>query len=111
MSDAIRYFFDEHIDPDVADGVRALGIDALTVQDAGRCGIADPDQLTVAESEGRVMVTLDADYLVLHAAGAPHAGIAWVPAKKCGTGYLVSALALLHGACTPAELRNHVEYL
>ena len=47
-------------------GLRRRGIDVLTAQDAGRCGTPDPDQLTFAAAEGRVLVTFDTDFLALH---------------------------------------------
>ena len=111
MADPVRYFFDQHIDPAVATGLRRLEIDVLTAQDAGRCGFDDADQLAFATAEGRVVVTFDTDYLVLHAAGTQHAGIAWAPYGKHAVGYLVGALEILYGAMTADEMLNHVEYL
>ena len=41
MSEAIRYYFDEHIDPAIAVGLRRCGIDVLTAREAGRLGHDD----------------------------------------------------------------------
>jgi predicted nuclease of predicted toxin-antitoxin system len=57
---------DQHFPVAVTDGLRRLGIDVLTTQDAGRCGLPDADQLAFAATEGRVMVTFDSDFLALH---------------------------------------------
>ena len=111
MGDPVRFYLDEHTDPAVADGVRRLGIDVLTAGEAGRLGYEDPDQLAFATAEGRVMVTFDTDYLVLHTAGTPHAGIAWAPAKKHAIGYVVDALEVIHGVFTAADMIDRLEYL
>lgn len=57
------------------------------------------------------MVTFDTDFLVLHQAGAQHAGIAWCPAQKYSVGQLIQALLLVHGILASESMRNHVEYL
>lgn len=62
MAEPIRFFFDQHIWASVAQGLRRQGIDVLTAQDAGRCGLPDPDQLAFATAEDRVMVSFDPDY-------------------------------------------------
>lgn len=111
MADAIRFYLDQQQSPAVAAGLRARGIDVLTAHEAGRCGFSDLDQLAFAAAEGRVLVTFDTDFLVLHANGESHAGIAWCPATKYSVGQLIDALTLVHGAMTPAEMVNHVEYL
>lgn len=77
MPEPIRYYFDQHYPHPVADGLRRRGIDVLTAQDAGRCGLPDTDQLAFAAAEERVMATFDPDYLALHQSGIAHAGIAW----------------------------------
>ena len=47
MDEALRYYFDEHIDPAIAAGLRLRGIDVLTTEEAKRAhqGLDDPDQL------------------------------------------------------------------
>ena len=92
-------------------GLRRLGINVLTAQEAGGCGSPDPDQLAFATTKERVMVTFDSDYLALHQAGVAHAGIAWCPQQKHGIGMLVQLLELLHGVADRDQMRNRVEYL
>jgi hypothetical protein len=111
MADAIRFYLDQHQSHALADGLREHGIDVLMAVEAGRCGYSDPDQLDFATAEGRVVVTFDVDYLAIHATGVSHAGIAWCPSRKYGIGQLIDALVLVHGAMTPDELLNNVEYL
>ena len=111
MAEPVRYYLDQHMSHALVAGLRSQGIDVLTAHEAGRCGLPDPDQLAFAAAEGRAMVTFDADYLALHAAGTSHAGIAWCPALKYTIGQLIAALVLVHGAMRPDEMLNHVEYL
>lgn len=111
MADPIRFFMDQHFLGPVSRALVRHGVDVLTAQDAGRCGLPDPDQLAFATAEERVMVTFDSDYLALHYSGVQHAGIAWCEAEKYGIGELLAALLLVHGACDRDYMRNHIEYL
>ncbi len=100
MAEPIRYYMDEHLPAQVTQGLRRLGIDVLTAQEAGRCGLPDPDQLAFATAQERVMVTFDTDYLALHRAGVRHAGSAWTPHRSTNSG-------CSHGSwnsCTPSPI-------
>jgi hypothetical protein len=94
----------------VAEGLRRRGVDCLTVQEAGRSGLSDPDQLAFARTEGRVLVTMDSDFLVLTSRGVSHAGIAYANPNR-SIGDLITASMLLFEILTPAEMTNHVEFL
>ena len=111
MADLLRFYLDQHIWSALGAGLRRAGADVLTAQEAGRCGLPDPDQLAFATAEERVMVTFDTDYLALHYAGTQHAGIAWCEERKHKVGDLLAALLLVHGVCDRDYMRNHVEYL
>lgn len=113
MADPLRFYLDEHIAGAVAAGLRHHGIDVLTMQEAGRCGLPDPDQLAFAAAEERVLVTHDTDYLVLAAGGAAHAGIAWCDATKYrySVGPVIQMLLLMHGVLDRDDMKNRVEYL
>jgi len=106
----IKYYLDEHIHIAVAEGLRRRGVDVLTVQEAGRSGLPDDEQLRFALAEQRAVVTMDSDYLALAAQGTSHAGIAYVNPRR-SIGELIVALMLLRDVLTPAEMVNHVEYL
>ncbi len=93
--DSIRLHFDEHIDPSVATGVRRHGIDVTTTLDAGLQHVSDEEQLAFAADEGRVFVTRDKDFLVIHARGVPHAGIVFWHSKRRSIGRLIQQLTLL----------------
>ncbi len=111
MAEPIQFYFDQHIPSAVAVGVRQHGVDVVTAQEVGRCGLLDPDQLAFAAAEERVVVTFDSDYIVLHDAGVQHAGIAWTPATKYSIGQLVKMLVMLHAVTDRDGMRNRLEYL
>jgi hypothetical protein len=102
---------DQHIPAAVTLGLRRRGIDVLTAQDAGRCGIDDADQLAFALAEDRVLVSFHPDFLTLHQTGVTHAGIAWCPERKHSIGQLIQALLLLAGVLNREDMRDHVEFL
>ena len=106
----IKFYLDEHIPAAVNDGLRLRGINVLTVQSAARTGLPDPDQLAYAYATGRVIVTMDSDFLVLASNGVPHAGIAYAQPTR-SIGELIRALLLLSEILTPSEIMNHVEFL
>lgn len=102
---------DQHVPEAVTRGLQRRSVDALTAQDAGRCGLSDLEQLEYARGEGRVIVTFDDDFLSLAASGVVHAGIAFSPANKHSIGELLRALPLIYEILAPSEMHNHVEFL
>jgi hypothetical protein len=77
MPQTIRFQLDEHCATALAVGLRRYGIDVTTTPEAGLLGASDQEQVTYALAEGRVLFTQDDAFLRLHAAGVPHAGIAY----------------------------------
>lgn len=106
----IKFYLDEHVPRALAEGLRRRGVDVLTVQEAGNSGLSDHEQLNFALEEGRVVVTMDSDFLRLAVQSLPHAGIAYASPRK-SIGDLIGALRLLSDVLTPAEMENHVEFL
>lgn len=106
----IRFYLDEHIPSAVAGGLRRRGIDVLTVQEAGRSGLPDPEQLSFALTERRVLVTMDSDFLILANQGALNAGIAFV-SPRSSIGEIIRGVVLLHDVLSPTDMTNHVEFL
>ena len=41
----LKFYLDEHIHSAIAQGLRRRGVDVMTVQDAGRTGLSDREQL------------------------------------------------------------------
>lgn len=107
----IRFHLDEHIHPAIATGVRVRGIDVTTAAEAGLLGANDEQHLAFATREQRVIVTHDSDFLVLHANGKPHAGIAFCHHEARSIGEIVAALVLMNECLTADEMQNRVEFI
>jgi hypothetical protein len=111
MSRAIRFHLDEACDPRVAVGLRQRGVSVTTSPDCGLLGAPDEAHLGHALGQVRVILTHDADFLRLHAAGAAHAGIVYCPPQARSLGELVRLLVLIWELLEPAEMHGRVEYL
>ena len=73
-----RLYTNENFPSPVAEELRRLGHDVLTVQEAGKGGQAIPDAsvLAFASGEGRALVTINRKHFIrLHLANSGHAGI------------------------------------
>ncbi len=101
---------DEHVPRAVTEGLRRRGVDVLRAQEAGMLEAEDQQHLALALREGRVIFTQDADFLRLHAAGHPHAGIAYAP-QGTPTGTIIRGLMLIHDVLSPEDMASHVEFL
>lgn len=111
MSERIRYHLDEQMAPAVATGLRDHGIDVTTTSEVSLQSASDEEQLERARERGRVLVTHDADFLRLNAAGQPHAGIVYAHPERIGIGELVRARVLIHAVLAPQDMVNHVEFV
>jgi acyl-coenzyme A thioesterase PaaI-like protein len=105
-----NFLTDEHIPNAVVRGLRARGIDASTVGEAGQLGASDTALLAFAKTHGRVLITADADHLRLHAAGVAHAGILFAP-PDTAIGLLIGGAMLIAEVLTAEEMENRVEFL
>jgi hypothetical protein len=110
MATPIKYYTDEHIADAVVEGLRQRGIDVLTTQEAALLGAPDSDHLERALSEGRAIVTQDADFLRLDADGHEHSGIVYAP-QGSSVGAMVRLLVLIHEVYTAEEFHGSVEFL
>jgi predicted nuclease of predicted toxin-antitoxin system len=110
VAEAVKYYTDEHVARAVARGLRERGVDVLMAADAGMLSASDREHLEFALREGRVVFTQDDDFLRLHAAGAEHAGIAYMP-QGSSIGEMIRGLMLVFQVLDADEMRNHVEFL
>ncbi len=110
MPGLIRFYTDEHVSRAVIRGLRERGADVLTVPEAGLLGASDLAHVERARQEGRVVFTQDADFLRLHAEGAPHTGIVYA---RQGTSVsdVIRRLMLVRQALTTEEMEGHVEFV
>jgi predicted nuclease of predicted toxin-antitoxin system len=106
----IRFHLDEHVDHDIARGLRLRGIDVTTSTDADLLRAGDDRQLDFAFREQRVLVTHDADFLVLASLSTPHMGIVFAAMGTRTVGELVRHLYLMHDCMTEQEMVGRVEF-
>jgi predicted nuclease of predicted toxin-antitoxin system len=111
MPRTIRFHLDENCAKAIATGLRRHGIDVTTTPDAGLLGAIDEEQAAYALPLGRVILTQDRDFLRIHAAGVPHAGIAYCEKDTQGIGEIIDTLVLMWEIYEPEEMAGRVEYL
>ena len=117
MADAIRFYFDQHLPNAAVSALWRRGVDVQTAHEASTCGQLDEEHLRFATAAGRVLVTFDADFLTIAsaflAADEPFAGIVYCRPDRYSQNpsRLAAELLIVHGAMTPDEMLNHVEYL
>lgn len=111
MAAKVRFYLDENVPVAIAEQLHRRGIDAITARDLGLLGESDINHLKRASAEGRVLCTHDADYLEMAFAGVEHVGIIFGQQDQHGVGEWVRFLELVHGVCTPEELKNQLEYV
>jgi predicted nuclease of predicted toxin-antitoxin system len=107
----MRFLLDEHFSPVIAIGLRKRRIESLSVYECGLVQSPDPDVLSFALSRRSVILTCDADYLVLHAAGAAHFGIVYWTASNSDVGRVLHWLGLLNEVYEEDELASRVLFL
>jgi predicted nuclease of predicted toxin-antitoxin system len=110
MAERIRFYTDEHVAKAVVRGLRRRGVDVLSAPEADMLSAADDEHLDLARQEGRVIFTLDDDFLRLHADGHEHAGIVYAT-QQATVGTIITGLMLVHEVLTSEEMLNRVEYL
>jgi predicted nuclease of predicted toxin-antitoxin system len=111
MAQTIRFHLDENCHRAIAEGLRRRGVDVTTTPEAGLMSASDEKQIAYASSVGRVIFTQDRDFLRLHAAGVPHAGIAYCDKDTKSIGEIVTMLLLIWQVYEPEEMANRVEYI
>jgi predicted nuclease of predicted toxin-antitoxin system len=106
----MRFHLDQHIDSNVARGLKLRGIDVSTTFDAGLQDASDEDHIEHSNRERRVIVTQDRDFLRHHSAGAAHFGIVYSAQGSKSVGEIVAFLELLDACLDESEMRNRAEF-
>ncbi len=111
MPRTIRFHLDENCTKAIAVGLRRHGIEVTTTPEAGLLGAIDVAHAAYSLSRGRIVFTPDRDFLRIHAAGVPHAGIAYCEKETRSIGEILTAPVLIWEIYEPAEMANRVEYI
>lgn len=110
MSRKIRFYADEHIAKAVIRGLRQRGVDILAAQETDMLSASDAEHFKQAQSDNRVIVTQDDDFLRFHAAGKTHSGIVYAP-QGISIGEMIQGLLLISQALDAEEMQDQVEFL
>jgi predicted nuclease of predicted toxin-antitoxin system len=110
---AASFVLDENVASAVANGLRRVVVEAVTLVEIGRLGLPDPDQLQWAFEQGRVVVTHDEDYVSLAYSRAVHAGVGYCHQEKYRgrPGALIRRILQLHAETEAEEWANRVVFL
>lgn len=113
----IRLFIDEDaMSRALANGLRARGVDVISVGEEGRTGLTDDEQLEYAAAQGRVLYTYNtSDFYRLHteylAQGKRHTGIIFAPQQRYKVGEQLRRLLILKRNKSAEAMKNNVEFL
>ena len=107
----VKFYLDENVDPEIANQLKRNKIDAVTVRDLDLLGDSDQNHLVRALEMGRVLVTSDADFLVMSATQIEHAGIIFGKQEDHSLGDWVKGLELICFVYDAEDMKNHVEFL
>jgi predicted nuclease of predicted toxin-antitoxin system len=114
-SKKIKIYTDESVHIAIAKGLKRLGVEAQSCQDANKSGLPDNQQLYYAYENGFVLFTHDDDFLRLDAEhifqGKEHCGIIFTHQKDYNIGECIRRLKIIVEVLSPEEMKNHVEFL
>jgi len=100
MSEALRFLLDAGLPRSAVEHLRRDGLDVVHVGDRGMANAADADVLALAVNEGRVVVTLDADFHALLAlSGEARPSVIRLRVEGLRGAALAALLRAVVGAC------------
>lgn len=112
---SLRLYMDEQVPDPITEGLRARGVDVLTVQEDGMAHRPDPELLDRAAVLGRVMVTQDKHFLIEAVSrqrlGKRFSGVIYGQQLRVTIGSCVHDLELLAKASEPDELADRIVHL
>jgi predicted nuclease of predicted toxin-antitoxin system len=107
-------YADVHVRRQIVNGLRRHGMDVVTAQERGQCRLDDETLLAVANSEGRLMLTNDKDFLRIDAewrkAGQSHAGIVFWRARL-RIGDVIRRTIQYASVTSPQDAANTLKFL
>lgn len=111
----LALYMDHHVDAAITAGLRRRGVDVLTAIEDGRARAPDSELLKRATELGRVMFTLDHDFLAIAATWQSSqmrfSGIVFGRDPALSIGDAVKDLELIIGALSADEVENKVIWI
>jgi predicted nuclease of predicted toxin-antitoxin system len=111
VREKIRFHLDEHIDPNIARGLRRYGIDVTTTLDAGLRTQSDELHLVFIREDQRVIVTHDDDFLIMASDITDYPGIVYCAPNSRSVGEIIRSLILIYEVYSPEEMSGRIEYI
>lgn len=111
MSEQIHFHLDEHIDSNIARGLRRYGIDVTTTVDAGLRTKSDDSHLAFIREQKRVIVTHDDDFLIMASNTTDYPGIVYCPPNSRSVGEILRSLILIYEVYAPEDMIGRIEYI
>ena len=106
----MKFLADEHIELSIVTGLKFLGIDAISVNEADKRESDDEEILSFAKDNDRVIITRDSDFIKLHKRGAEHAGIVFI-SKFLAIGKIIGEIEKISMLFEPEHIKNTVIYI
>lgn len=106
----MKFLADEHIELSIVTGLKLLGIDIVSINEARKRGYDDKEILSFAKENGRVVITRDSDFVKLHNKGIEHAGIVFIP-KFLGIGKVIEEIEKVSMILKQEYIRNSVIFI
>jgi predicted nuclease of predicted toxin-antitoxin system len=107
----IRFYTDENVENQISVGLRTRQIDVITTPEAGTMGFSDAEHVAFALAERRVIITQDADFIILASQGMEHAGIVYYKPQSRTTKQIIRGLLRLYEQLSAEDMLNRVEYV
>ncbi|MBI4162602.1 MAG: DUF5615 family PIN-like protein [Candidatus Aenigmarchaeota archaeon] len=105
----MKFLTDEHIEISIVTALKER-IDIVSIDGIGKKGLSDTEILELAEKDKRAVITRDSDFLRLHAKGAKHSGIIFIP-KFLSVGSIIKETEVICLLFKPEDLKNNVVFL
>lgn len=112
----LKFYTDEHIDPQIVTQLSKRGIDVVRCQDVGMIHASDEAHLIYATEHERIVLTCDQDFPRLHdawhLAGKQHGGIAFMTQDLCNNiGLAVRVLSFWHEAVAIGAANLNLDFV
>ncbi len=112
---ALSLYMDHNVSRAITDSVRVRGVDVLTAFEDGAHELPDPELLDRATTLGRILFTLDTDFLVeaarRQADNIPFTGIIFATQRRIFIGTCVRDLEKIAKTSIVQDLTNTVTFL
>lgn len=106
-----KFHLDEQLSPEAERVLRRRGIDVTSAYSVGLVGEADTVQLAYCIESGRVLVTLDDDFLKMVPGVAKHPGIVFWTRHHATLSDVVYWIGLIHEVYDAHELEGRIEFI